>query len=213
MQASSSHTGIQFPLNKHNVRSTTAVGKAIFAASYQYADRAHAAKLLSEKTWRKNYATYMPQMTATAAQSHAMSEAIAEQGLKACYEQFEFHRNGNVYGLKQAMTLFDQALFHTAKIEGKGSSFNQPVAIEHKGKKLQGESLKQQIRQWLDNGIIELGHAQDVQTILADTNAQDLSAHTFVLMGATSEIGPLSVLLQMGANIIAISRPKVESTD
>ena len=199
-------TGIQFPADHRGVRSTTGAGQSIFADSYRVIDPAFSMALKQERNWRKNYASFMPAMTHTAAKSPKLAQSIAEQGLASCYEQFEFIRNDKAYKLHQAMALFTQPHFRTACIEGQSPFSKQGVTVEHKGRTLCGESLKKQIAHWLEKDIIEESHAQDLFCMLNDAKLQDLSGQNFVLLGASSEIGPLSLLLALGANVIAIGR-------
>ncbi len=206
MKNTTAPTGIQFPVNLKGKRSTIETGQAIFAASYECVDKTFSAQLLAEVKWRDHYAQYMPPMLKSAAKSQLVCEQIAEQGLASCYEQFEFIRNGQAYTLNQAMALFTQPHFRTAKIEGLSQQPKQAISIEHKGHTLSGESLRQQISVWHNKNIIEKSHAQDLLAILSDSSKQDLSDKYFVLLGASSEIGPISLLLALGANIIAIGR-------
>ncbi len=206
MKNATTLTGIQFPVNLKGKRSTTEAGQTIFAASYQHVDKASSTKLMAERKWRDHYAQYLPAMLHSAAKSLYVSEEIAEKGLASCYQQFEFIRNGQTYKLNQAMALFTQPLFRSAKIKGLSSRPKQAISIQHKGRTLSGEGLRQQISVWHDKNIIEKSHAQDLLSVLGDSNKQDLSDKCFVLLGASSEIGPISLLLALGANIVAIGR-------
>ncbi len=199
-------TGIQFPLNSKDKRSTTQAGQAIFAASYNDVNAEFSQELLSEQNWRQNYARFLPVMMKSAARSSHIAEDIAQQGLASCYEQFEFIRYGKSYKLNQAMTLFAQPYFRTAHIQGLAKKNRKAISIQHKGRHLSGDSLRQQIKTWLEKNIIEKSHAVDLLNILSDSNKQDLSGQSFALLGASSEIGPISLLLALGANIIAIGR-------
>ncbi len=199
--------GVQFPINPKGLRSTTHAGKTILAASMQSVNDALSQKISKEKKWRQNYRHYLPSMTLSSAQNPETAETIAEQGLAACYKQFEFHRNGKGYRLNQAMALFQQGRFHSAVINGLGSSIKgRDLNLKHKGKVLQGEQLKDQVVHWLDKDIIEKSHAQSLMKMLNSEQLQDLSGQHFVLLGAGSEIGPLAMLLALGANVIAVGR-------
>ncbi len=208
MKAQSSPVGVQFPCVPSGQRSTTNAGRTIFAASMSLIDCPLSDLIRKENNWRQNYLHYMPNMMLSAAQTPKTAEAIAQQGLEACYKQFEFYRHGKGYRLNQAMALFKQERFHSAVIEGKGTSIKgHGLSLQHKGEELFGEGLKNRIVRWLDKGIIEKSHAQSLIKVLNNEQIQDLTGQYFVLLGAGSEIGPLSMLLALGANVIAVGRP------
>ena len=212
MKTQSSPVGVQFPCVPSGQRSTTNAGRTIFAASMSLIDCPLSDLIRKENNWRQNYLHYMPNMMLSSAQAPKTAEAIAHQGLEACYKQFEFYRNGKGYRLNQAMALFKQERFHSAVIEGKGTSIKgHGLSLQHKGEKLFGESLKNRIVHWLDKGIIEKSHARSLIKVLNNEQLQDLSGQHFVLLGAGSEIGPLSMLLALGANVIAVGRPSKDN--
>ena len=208
MKAQSSPVGVQFPCAPNGQRSTTNAGRTIFAASMHRIDCPLSNLILKENNWRHNYLHFMPNMMLSSAQDPQTAEAIAQQGLETCYKQFEFYRDGKGYRLNQAMALFKQERFYSAEIEGKGNSIKgHALSLNHKGQDLFGESLKNRIVHWLDKGIIEKSHAQSLIKVLNNEQLQDLTGQNFVLLGAGSEIGPLSMLLALGANVIAVGRP------
>lgn len=197
--------GLQFPQDKQGKRSTMATSQLIFSQSVNATHKAFANSILHEPNWRKEYGRYIADLTRIATQSVECSENIAQAGLATCYQQFRFHRDGHDYDLKTAMEKLNRPLLHTACIEGQAPS-NSALDVEHKGRLLNKDSLRAQISRWMQKGIIDSSHAHDLYALLAKPEVQDLSDHYFVLLGATSEIGPLSCLLQLGANVIAVSR-------
>lgn len=205
MSQSPEINGLQFPLDAQGKRSTMATSQRIFSHSLTATHKTFANAILHEPNWRKEYGRYIADITRIATQSVEHSESIAQAGLAACYEQFQFHRDGQAFGLKAAMEKFNRPLLHTACIEGQ-APLQHSLDVAHKGRVLNKDSLRAQISRWMQKGIIDSSHAHDLYALLAKPEVQDLSAHYFVLLGATSEIGPLSCLLQLGANVIAVSR-------
>ncbi len=203
-------SGIQFPESDSGEISTTQTGKQIFSSAIGSSNHALSLAMLKEKKWRKNYMSYIPQVVEAASKGDVYAESIAERGLKACYDQFKFIRGGKQYGIQQAMEEFSSNLFFTAKIEGDGekASF---VGVQHKDRYLQGPSLNEQIKTWIEDGIIESEHGDDVLKIIGDNSARDLTGKIFVLLGAGSEVGPLQTLLSLGATVIAIARNKPDN--
>ena len=58
---------------------------------------------------------------------------------------------------------------------------------------------------WTATGTIEKSCADAIIDVVKNQKEYlDLSNHYFVLLGATSAMGPLETLLKLGANIIAI---------
>lgn len=199
--------GLQFPLDQRGKRSTMATSQIIFSNSLDAINKAFGNAILHEPNWRKEYGRYIADITRIATQSVSHSESIAQAGLAACYEQFRFYRNGQDYDLRVAMEKYNRPVLHTACIEGQ-APVNSLLNVEHNGRTLNKESLRAQISRWMQKGIIDSSHAHDLYALLAKPDVQDLSGHYFVLLGATSEIGPLSCLLQLGANVIAVARHK-----
>lgn len=204
------HAGIQFAPNDEGKVSTTLTGKQIFSHALSSHAPALSRAILKQGNWRKQYMRYIPLMVEEFAKSHEYAEIMAERGLAASYEGFLFHRNGMSLPLKEAMDIHGDERFHTAVIEGCAPR-QLRLSIQHKGKHLQGASLQQQIKQWIERGIIEAEHGRDVLQTLEDPRALDLSSHTFVLLGAGSEVGPVKILLALGATVVAIARNKPEN--
>lgn len=203
-------SGIQFPENNHGQVSTTQTGREIFSAAVGSSAHELSVSILKAHKWRKHYMTHIPKMVKVASRSETEAEAVAERGLKACYGQFQFIRNGKKYRVQQAMEKFASNLFFTAEIQGKAprEAF---IQVNHKRKDLQGTSLRHQIGAWIEAGIIEAEHGYDVLSIVDDESSRNLVGKTFILLGAGSEVGPLKTLLSLGARVIAIARAKPDN--
>ncbi|CAN0134854.1 unnamed protein product, partial [Phaeothamnion confervicola] len=78
------------------------------------------------------------------------------------------------------------------------------VQVPYKGKLLESRDLQQQVRQWVEYGTIEPSAGEGLLAVSADNRWRDLSEKYFVLLGAGSAMGPLHLLLELGANVIAI---------
>ena len=62
-----------------------------------------------------------------------------------------------------------------------------------------------QVDKWVRQGVIEVDAGQALLHMAEDPNAlADLKSTWFVLFGATSAMGPLEILLSMGATVVAI---------
>lgn len=203
-------SGIQFPEIYPGQASTTQTGREIFSAAVGSSEHALSVAILKENKWRKHYMAHIPKVVEVASRSEGEAESMAERGLKACYDQFQFIRNGKKYRLQQAMEKFSSDLFFTAEIQGTKprESF---IQVNHKNNVLQGTSLRHQIGSWIEAGIIEAEHGYDVLSMVDDESSRNLSGQTFILLGAGSEVGPLKTLLSLGARVIAIARAKPDN--
>lgn len=76
---------------------------------------------------------------------------------------------------------------------------------------LRGAGLIAQLDQWVACGVMEADCADALKQVAEHPEWLDLSNHYFVLLGAGSAMGPLPLLLSLGANIYAvdIDRPGV----
>ncbi len=193
--------GVVFPKDKNGKRSTTSAGMEIVAAALGAASSADSKRARNEANWRKNYRQYFERMTEAGVESADNARAIAQSGLSAVYRLFEFERDGQCQPLAAAMSRYDQPLFETGIIHGTGSP--RPLTIPYKKKTLSGDSLRTQLQEWQQRGIVEESHAAAVMRVMDNpTWIDELPA--FVLMGAGAEIGPYRTLLEMGATVIAV---------
>lgn len=68
------------------------------------------------------------------------------------------------------------------------------------------ESIPKLLSKFVDHGDMESSVKDNISSALTTQYYEDLSDLYFVLLGATSEMGPLKFLLDRGANVIAIAR-------
>ncbi len=61
-----------------------------------------------------------------------------------------------------------------------------------------------QVEKWVQRGTIELSAGYGLSTTAQSPNWLDLSGKHFVLLGALSAMGPLKVLLALGATVVAV---------
>jgi hypothetical protein len=64
---------------------------------------------------------------------------------------------------------------------------------------------------WAERGTIEKDCADAIAAVVQNPQWSDLSGQTFVILGASSAMGPFHVLKELGANIVAldIDRPQI----
>ena len=203
--------GIQFPCDPTGHRSTSLTGRKIFSEAIKGLSPRLAEKIMSDNAWRNNYYKYIPEITQLGASCRDKAEDIAEQGLKECYQQFEFHRNNTIYPLQEAVEVLSDFQFHAACIEGRAEASFIDIELSHKEKQLKQQVLLQQIEFWRKSGVIDESHANDLCNAIEYFSTNTLAGKHFVLLGAGSEIGPFSVLMALGATVIAIDLDRSEN--
>jgi len=102
--------------------------------------------------------------------------------------------------------------FQTGVVVGtkpKPSEFE--YVVPYKDRDLKGEAVRDQVRKWVTYGTIEPEAGQAIIDVIKNKDWIDLSDQYFVLLGAGSAMGPLLVLLSLGANVIAVdlNRPQI----
>jgi hypothetical protein len=66
---------------------------------------------------------------------------------------------------------------------------------------IKGDALRAQLAAWAKQGVIEEDCAAALTAVAEHPEWLDLSNHYFVLLGAGSAMGPLPLLLALGANV------------
>lgn len=208
-KAPKEEVGVLFPADATGKRSTIAGGKAVWAAAAAAVDPALADAIMSEKNWRGAYEKYVTKLMEAGAASESAAVAIAEAGIASFYASFEFVRDGVTSTVPEAMAKPDSAkTFSSASVTGGGAPVRKLV-VPYEGARLEGDALLAQLRVWASAGTMEPG----VETALASLvqggeAAMDLSQHVFVVLGATSALGPLRQLLAWGATVVGVARSK-----
>lgn len=207
--AKPAEVGLVFPKDKTTGEvSTTQTGKEIFATSVQNISQVEYETVLKERNWRFGYAKHVVKNVELSVKSKDNAVKIAQAGLDYCYKNFRFIRDGKESSLEEAMTLYP-GKFIEGKMVGKKAPNTAGIAVPYNGKNLSGNELKAQLDKWVKYGTIEPSCGAAIQW--ASENCKDLSAYTFVLLGAGSAMGPLQMLLSLNATIVAIDldRPPI----
>lgn len=205
--------GIQFPKDKTGKRSTTATGQAAFAASILSVDYPAAIECLKERSWRWGYEKHVVKNVAISCRDEKTCLEVATAGLDYMHNTFEFVRDGNAMSVREAMATIKDTFPGTMTIEGTGSRPEGGYAVPYRRtpypavtepENLRGDDLLKQLDAWADAGTIEPSARDAIADVVKNSKWQDLSDKYFVLLGAGSAMGPLQVLLSLGAHVIAI---------
>lgn len=204
--------GVEFPVDSKGERSTTEVNQATFAAAIQAVDPSAAEAVQAQRGWRFGYIKHLVAQVETAAKSPKNALAIANAGLQYLHNTMDFVRDDKPMKLSEAMAQFTAGSFETGFIQG---SVRRPERFElevpYHGKVLKGDALRVQIDKWVTKGVIELSCGASMLKVCDTPEWLNLSDKYVVLLGATSAMGPLKVLLGLGANVIGIdlNRPQI----
>jgi len=210
--------GIVFPVDRNDVkggkklRSSTPVNKEILAAAVGAVNTAKAEKIRSAKGYRFTYVKHLCGLVEEQCTSSEACLKIAQAGLDRAYEIFEFVApDGSAVSVKEAMNTKTTEQFFTGFIQGEGVKDDAVMEIAYNGKTLKGQALKDQVKLWVDYGTIEPSAGEAIIGCVDNPEWCDLSDKYFVLLGAGSAMGPLLVLLALGANVIAVDldRPNI----
>lgn len=198
--------GVQFPVSAGR-RTTTGVSKRVWSKAMGDNLGEFAKAVMAEKDWRHKYGKYVVQVAEKSVQSRDECLAIAKRGLAQVHKEFEFIRDGVTYPILEAMSTLTGSL-DTVVVEGSGEPVTQ-LTVPYEGKELTSDTLLKQVKDWIEYGTGEgsvnesmrgiLNHPQWVQDVIQNK--------VFVVIGATSALGPLRSLLSLGGTVVGISRP------
>lgn len=199
--------GLCWPVDKKGERSSTETNKAIIAAALGAIDPAMKDEVMKCKGWRFKYVKYLRALVEAQCKSPEDALKSAQAGLDKAYELFEFVApDGSGISFKQAMADKNTEKFYTASVKGELSApTNKELVIPYKDGFLKGQEIKDQVKKWVDYGTIEPSAGEAIIKCV-DNPAwlTDFKKRYFVLLGAGSAMGPLNVLLALGANVVAI---------
>ena len=179
-----------------NKVSTTKHGKRIFSAALRALGKQDVIKRMeAEKDWRHKYGGYMEELAEAMAASPEAARKAAMAGLTAVHSAFE----------------------STAKMAKPGRAF-ETVVVEGSGGGADGVMVDvAQVQAWADHGACEQGvvtRCEAMSNSDAGLRVPDRvlgeRGNAFVVLGATSEMGPTKTLLTLGCTVVAIARKGAE---
>jgi hypothetical protein len=199
--------GVQFPSSSDGKRSTISGGVAVWAAAARAVSAPLADEMIRSKpTWRQAYPQLITRLVEEQAYSTERAIAVAEAGLAALHSSFEFVRDGKVMPLDATMSAPSSARgLHTGTVTGTGALATS-FSVPYFGETLSGDAFATQVMAWAEYGALEPAGAHALCEVSRHPEWLDLRGRTFVLLGATAELGPLHFLLRCGATVVAIAR-------
>eukprot|EP00038_Savillea_parva_P005036 m.146394 g.146394 ORF g.146394 m.146394 type:complete len:519 (+) comp11644_c0_seq12:32-1588(+) len=203
--------GVVWPTDASGNVSTTDTGKAIWTAAAR-SESELAEAIAQEKSWRWNYPELLTRLSEQACTTPAEALAMASRGLDAIYANFDY-----ICPDGTRVTLADlvdaplpagtQPLYSTI-LEGRMSA-RDCIDMPYDSRRIKEERMVAKLKQWTDYGVAE----EMVPRAIASMNKlgpEDFEAlaeqNVFVLLGATSEMGPAQTLLNMGFTVVCVAR-------
>jgi len=189
--------------------------KHVFAAAVAAVDVDLGHKIDGEKNWRYNYTGHLVESLKLQTYNESNATAIAKGGLDYMYDSFDFFKmDGSVIKFNDALNNM-KGTYHTGTVKGtkkKPTNFELEVPYKcfHTGEytKLKGQALIDQVNKWVDYGTIEADCGEAIKEVVKNPQWLDLEGQHFVLLGATSAMGPFQLLKELGAHIIAVDLDK-----
>lgn len=211
--------GVNFPVGSNGRVSTTDTGKAVWnvaigAAGSEGTGSDELCKaILGERNWRHRYNEHLIKYVDISMQSPGIARAVADSGLAAVRDTFLFRQGAGSEPtpLSEAMAVEGRA-FATGTIQGSGKLAVQDASQLSfgtvKGQPLVGEAIVAYLQRVAEYGACEADVPASVQHVLQNGTAlrETLDETAFVLIGATSALGPAQTLLDLGATVVAVSR-------
>merc|ERR1719353_774424 len=191
---------VQFPVTAKGDRSTTAFGKDLVIAGA----RALGEAVAKEKDWRHKYHAHMYKLSEAQVRLAHTDPAKAMAALKATLDAATAMtftpEGGEEKPLREAMAKAPAAPLAVASIEGSGQP--QELTFPVEGTPLGLDGLEPYLQKWVASGNMEADAAEAIRSGAKG----DLRGRTFLVLGASSELGPLELLLQLGATVAAVMR-------
>eukprot|EP00468_Gymnochlora_sp_CCMP2014_P006048 CAMPEP_0167761074 /NCGR_PEP_ID=MMETSP0110_2-20121227/11953_1 /TAXON_ID=629695 /ORGANISM="Gymnochlora sp., Strain CCMP2014" /LENGTH=814 /DNA_ID=CAMNT_0007647683 /DNA_START=1116 /DNA_END=3560 /DNA_ORIENTATION=+ len=206
--------GILFPMI-NGQRSTQEAGKAIIAAAITGGSDvipAAAAKARIERKWRFKYVRHFRAMFEASLESPEAAVNIAKAGTDFMHKHFQFRdANGNLTSFEKQMERKDTCLKGVYRIDNTESKNSAEFTVPYKKRgvenPLKGAEIKKLAEKWAAYGTIEPDAADALKKVVDNPKWLDLKDYYFVLIGASSAMGPYLKLMELGANVIALDIP------
>lgn len=199
--------GAEFPLQDGD-RSSTRLGKQVFAGCVRELDPALADSIEATANWREGYLAPCRDVVAVAAKSAANTVHVATNGLRVLHEAFVFGSDGEERNLAEAVADPDTVGFAEVLVSGRAPWKGSGLALPYRRRDLTGSDLRAQLSRWSEDGVAEPTFETGMGNVLSNPEWLDLRGVHIVLLGAGAELGPLAQLLQWGADVWAVDLPR-----
>lgn len=202
-----SDVGVVFPADESGKRSSLGVNQAIWADAVRGVAPELATRIEASRAWRKEYAAFIPEITALCATSRETAQAVAAAGLESARSRIIFERDGETIPLADAPGVDPAFEFATETIKGKGAAADELV-VPYLGKQLRGDALRRKLADWVAHGIIEPSAAAELNLVIDNPQWLRLAGQRVAVLGAGAQTSPLPALTSWGAEVLAVDLPR-----
>ncbi|NHN55583.1 hypothetical protein G9U51_07290 [Calidifontibacter sp. DB0510] len=195
-------------------RSTSAFGRGVVADALEAVDPPGAAAVTRETGWRSAYLKHFRRLVEVGLVKPDDAVQVARDGLSSVHERMCWLPDGE-QGDRELAAAFDTAgapRLEETTVRGDAAP-DREFTLPYKGKRLRGNDIRTQVSDWVARGVVEPGVATAVEAVLDNPDWLDLSDREFVVLGATSQMGPLRSLLRWGAKVVAVDLPRQDLWD
>lgn len=198
--------GVQFP-TVDGRRSTTQLSRDVLSHAVGDVDAALAGAIEREERWHVAYADHLRTMTARAAERGANASTIARAGLDRLHDEFVVvDEDGTERPIDEAVAAAPRTTFDTRTVAG-SQPRTEELVVPYRGRELRGQQIVDQAAGWAQDGVVEPSFVDAMARVVARPEWLDLRGRTFALLGAGAEMGPTELLLQYGADVLAVDIP------
>jgi hypothetical protein len=133
---------------------------------------------------------------------------VARDGLGSLHRRMRVvPADGAETGLDTLLSAPAQRSVGTVTVPGRQEAETE-LSVPYRGQRLRGNALLGRLDAWVAGGVIEPSCADAVRTVAAHPGWLRLPGRTVVVLGAGAEVGPLSALLNWGAQVIGVDVPR-----
>ena len=203
--SSTTSPGIHFPASGDG-RPTTETTRGILADAVVGVDADLAGRIAATRSWRKDYVDHVRDVTAASAASPEAARQIAADGLASMrrrlvlvdadgldtpLEEIDLGRSadGGGHSTRRGRGRFTP--FATETVTGTGAPVTE-LTVPYEGRELTGSALLAQLDRWVDAGVVEPSFGAAVREVVAHPEWLALPNRQVALIGAGSEMGPVS---------------------
>lgn len=198
--------GIDLAAGPDGRLSTSALGRAVFAAAAGVVDPDLAARIEATRDWRKEYTAPLRDLVAAAVPVPDAAVPAARAGIDALLARSVFVRDGEPVPLAGGLP-DPVAPYASARVTGDARP-DPVLSVPYHGRRLAGDALREQLDRWVDHGITEPSFRDAMLLVLDNPDWLDLRGVDVALLGAGAEMGPLRSLLRWGATVHAVDLPR-----
>ena len=199
--------GIVFPAGPDGSRSTSSFGRSVVADALRRVDEVGAQSAERAANWRAGYLTHYRRLVEAGLLSRSAALTIASDGLASVQSRMRAAHSGGESPVNDWLDAPAARPLRTVTVHGTGAPDHR-VAVPYRGELAVGRGLDDRLDAWVDAGIVEPSCAAAVRTVRDHPEWLDLSDLSFVVLGASAEMGPLTSLLRWGAEVYAVDLPR-----